>query len=427
MPIKVCVTSFNITTGSGPVDVPISDPIYGDFTGVCAIFWHSGRTETTAAGGSATGLFGMGFATDGAGRGWSTRDLDSAATSNCDRGHRNDCIVEQGDTAQVGWGTVASGGFTSGNMRITIGDTFTTNMTISCIVLGGDVQAEVGTFTATGTAPVNQTINNTGNFQPDVTFLGGVALDVDAPAQTGAIRLCFGAAMGSPTRQCAITVSAATAAGSGDTNRYADDSLCYASAGTGAPGSVVDSAAFVSHNSSPGGLTINWTARAVAARIHYLMIRSTSATSKFGLFTDVQRADAADHVFGGFGFAPRALITWSAHRTDASITTHAEFAVGAATSANQVGQQYSSRDGNTQMFVQTAIAFDNVLLNWDPVSDIQEGLYKVKSWEGNGVTFSGEDDTQPSSTNLFGFVAVGEVVNWIPRRGSFGQDMRLRR
>ena len=74
------------------------------------------------------------------------------------------------DNAGAAAGKAELQSFGTNNFVLEIQDQFVTDLLVHYWVITGLDNAEIGSFTPTGTAPVNQTVDNAGNFQPDITF-----------------------------------------------------------------------------------------------------------------------------------------------------------------------------------------------------------------------------------------------------------------
>lgn len=399
--------AFNITTAAAGNTVAVTGV---GFTPKAIIFWWSGRTESANAGGSATSLRGMGFAVSSASFcARASRDQDAVGTSVTNNGGRDDaCILELAADAFAGWADLQS--MDADGFTIEILDQFVTDLRVHYIAYGGSdiTNAEIGRFTATGTAPVEQDVTNSG-FQPNITFfLMGAGSD---PPSVGAPAFfSFGAATDA-SHQAVVADRANDAASSGQTMSYCRAGECAVLVGGTFP-QVVDRAEFVSHNAD--GFTVNWLARVGAERVNWLSIQGGQWVIGDALTqTDTTTAIAES----GFGFAPQSLLLASACRaqdTAGSSTAHAEWSVGAAVStSNRRAQQTSSRNGNTNMFTQTFLRTDAVYINVDPTSDALEGLMDVQSFDSDGFTAI-MDDADPSQA-FFWYVAAGSAAGAVQR------------
>lgn len=408
MSVASKVGTFNITTGAAASTVAITDV---GFQPTVVIFWWSGLTAASN-GDRATHLRGIGWATSASLFGAvCTRDEDAVGTSNTDNGFRTDaCIAEMGDGAIAGWADLQS--FDSGGFTLEIIDAFTTNLFVSYLALGGDsiTNAECGVFTATGVAPTNQTVNNSGNFQPSITFLLSAALNANAPAVAADSNLAFGVAS-STSNEHVWWGGANSAQTSGDTATYCLAGELFASAAGSAVISPINRAEFVSHNASPGGFTLNWLERSDANRVLWLSI----AGGDWAVGDLQTRTDGNDIAVTGLASQPTAILFVSANKAattaDATPAVHDEWSVGAATSPTERAVQHvASRDGNTNMFVFRTARADAVYVNADPANATYtlEGLMDLKSIESDGFTCV-MDDVDPVAAFVW-YVAAGPAA-----------------
>lgn len=408
MSIDAKVGTFNITTGAAASTVVVSGL---GFEPKVILFWWSGLTAASN-GDRATHLRGMGWATSASLFGAvCTRDEDGIGTAIADAGFRTDaCIAEQGDGAFIGWADLQS--FDSGGFTLEIIDAFTTNLLVSYLALGGTsiTNAECGVFTATGTAPVNQTVNNSGNFQPSITFLLSSSPSANAPFTGPDSMLAFGAATSSSDEQmwCGGANDGQT---SGDTATYCLSGEIF----SGTPGAPANApthrAEFVSQNASPGGFTVNWLERASSLRILWLSI----AGGDWTVGNLLTRTDGNDIAVTGLASQPAALLFVSANKAATVANTtpdvHDEWSVGAATSTiERAVQHVASRDGNTNMFTFRTARTDAVYVNADPANAgyTLEGLMDLKSIEATGFTCV-MDDVDPAQAFVW-YVAAGPAA-----------------
>lgn len=417
MALSAHTGSFNITTAAAGNTVAVTGL---GFQPKAIIFWWSGRTEAVDAGGSATLTGGIGFAVSASSFcALAFRDVDGIGTSNTDQGQRDDaCILETGDSANVGWADLQS--MDSDGFTVEIIDAFTINLRVSYIAYGGSdiTNAEIGRFTATGAAPVNQSVTNAGGFRPDITFFCGGS-SADPPVATTVSLFNFGVAIDA-SNEYTWSAGAANGSANGATASYCRAGECY-STGTGAVG-VTNRAEFVSHDAS--GFTINWLERANANRVYWLSIKG-GAWKVGDLLTQTDTTTAMAE--SGFGFAPAGALFVSAGKAQsASDTTDAHFnwSMGAATSTtNRGAQEASSRNGNTTMFCQTFIEFDEVYIDVDPTTDAIVGLMDIQSFDSDGFTAI-MDDADPSQAFVW-YVAAGSSAAAAVSRPLFRQPTRF--
>jgi hypothetical protein len=404
MAVERKVGSFNITTGVATSAVAVTGL---GFQPKVILFWWSGLTATSN-GDRATHLRGMGFACSSTNFcAISSRDEDGVGTSISDAGLRTDaCIVEQGDGAMVGWADLQS--FDADGFTVEVVDQFVTDLLVSYLALGGAsiTAAEAGILTQTGAPPINQTVNNVGNFQPSVTFFASIG----AAAGTGTrvdSTYSFGAATSS-TGEGVIGGGSNDAAATMATGSYCRSGEAVGVHG-GNPASSPDiRAEFVSHNAGPGGFTLNWLERGTSYRVLWCSI----AGGDWAVGNLLTRTDGNDIAVTGLASQPAAVLMVSGNKAettqDAAPGTHDEWSMGAATSTTErVVQHVASRSGNTDSFVFRTARTDAVYVNADPAnaSYTLEGLMDLKSIESDGFTCV-MDDVDPSAMFAW-YVAVG--------------------
>jgi hypothetical protein len=410
MSILVHTGAFNIGTGAAGTTTAVTGV---GFQPKAIIFWWSGRTESTNAGGSASSQRGMGFAVSSSSFCCAAiRDVDAAGTSNTDNGHRDDACILECANAHVGWADIQS--MDSDGFTLEILDAFSIDFRVSFIAYGGTdiTNAEIGRFTATGAAPVNQSIDNTGTFQPDITFFLSTN-DADPPSVATTAFHGFGVATDS-SHEYVWAARASDAASSGATHSDNKSGECIARL-TG--GTAVDNRAeFVSHDSD--GFTINWLERASSQRIYWLSI----AGGNWSLGDFLTQTDTSTTmVESSFGFTPAGVLFVSdgkAESTSDTASTTDRWSIGAAHSASaRTAQAASSRDGNTLMFTQTFLRTDAIYVNTDPATDAVTALGDVQSFDSDGFTAI-MDDADPAQSFVW-YVAAGNVAGGGNRRRRF--------
>lgn len=403
MGVMTKVGTLNITTGAASSTVAVSGL---GFTPKVLILWWSGLTATSN-GDRATSLRGMGWAVSASSFCAHTNyDEDAAGTSVAFmRFSSTGCVTQIDNTgAEVGRADLQS--FDADGFTLEIQDAFPTDLLVSYLAIGGSdiTNAEIGTFTSTGTAPVNQVVNNSGNFQPDVTFFMSARTDSDS------IQM-FGAATGAGTEQVICTgENHVTASGAAGAYCLADECIAFASSNPA--GSPNIRGEFVSHNTGPGGFTVNWLENGAGRAFAYLSIKG--GLWKVGnLLTQTDTSTAITAT--SFGFTPAALMVVSAgnaaNTQDGTPTTHDKWSVGAATSSSsRVVQQVDSRSGNADMFVHRSARTDAVYVNTDPAqtSHTVTGLMDVQSLDPDGFSLI-MDDADPSQAFAW-YAAVGQII-----------------
>ena len=372
--------SLNITTGAAASTVAVTGL---SFQPTCVIFWWNGLTAASN-GTRQTSLRGIGVAASSSSFfAQANYDEDAAATSVCKNNYSASyCIMQIDNTgAIVGGADLQS--FDSGGFTLEIQDAFPTDLLVSYMAIGGTDNVELGTFTPAGVAPVNQTVNNAGNFQPTITlFFPGSQVSSGADAFT-----MIGAATSSSDEHVHFS-GANDGGGSGSTASYNRSGECVATLSS-LPTTTTVRAEFVSHNAGPGGFTINWLERGNANAIQYLSIKGGNwIIGDFLSQTDTTTAMTES----GFGFTPAGAMFVSAGKAESAADTpdtHDEWSIGAATSASsRVCQQMDSRSGNTTMFVHPAARTDCVYIDSSPANTAYtlEGLADIQSFDSDGFT-----------------------------------------
>jgi hypothetical protein len=406
MALAVRAGAFNIGTAAAGNTTNLAHGLSTTPKGI--ITWWSGRTESTDTAAALTSRRGMGLSDGTNHRAASNYDQDAVGTAVTSHVFRTDaCISNLTDATNNGLADVQSWDGT--NVVFEILTQFTIDLRVSYLVFGGDdiTNVEVGSFTATGTAPINQTVNNSGNFPPDITFfLGAQATSANtAGADSG---LCFGVAKDSTLERVWFGGSQ-DAATSAATGTYCRSGECYAMAGaTGNPAtSPTARAEFVSHNASPGGFTINWLERNSAHLIAYMSIKGGQwSIGDFLTLTSVTTVAET-----GVGFPPDAalLVSGGAAETvaDATPTPDDRWSVGAQTRVNSdiTGQGVCSRDGNTSMFVSCAVDADESYVGFNAVTQAIEAAGKISTFDSDGFTWS-QTDAETSIQKFAWYVAL---------------------
>lgn len=402
--------TFNITTAAAGNTVVVSGL---GFQPVFVLFWWSGRTESADAGGSSTYNRGFGCATSDTSF-WAVgnRYPDGGGTSDTDTGQRTDaCIIELAADAFAGWADLQS--MDSDGFTIEIIDAFVTDLRVSYAAYGGSDIAGAATaaITATGAAPITQTLLSGLSFTPTGVIVV-TAGNGNAPpsAVDGNAIISIGAAL-STSDEHVLMACADDAAASGDGGQYclAGELLACvqhsANPGTAAPTHRAELSSFGASN-----VVINWLERASGIRVFGL----AWGGGNFVIGDLLTQTDTTtDIVESGFGFQPNGVVFFSgcnaAATQDGAPGVHDEWSIGAASStSNRNAQNASSRDGNTNMFAQAGIEFDEVYINFDPTTDAIEGLMDVKSFDSDGFTCI-MDDADPAQAFVW-YLACGNTA-----------------
>jgi hypothetical protein len=411
MAVLAAVGAFNIGTGAATTTVTVSS-LWGEAEVPKAIlFWWSGRTESTNAFGSASHQRGHGWAVGASSFHCVTAlDVDGGGSADTYAGQRSDaCIAMLAPAlnwtdAAVGWADVQSVG--NGSFTLEILDAFSVDLRVSYLALGGsDISATTGTDTSPVGGGADSFAHSLGATPAAVFFMG--MHDSDAPTVRIDSSLSFGAATANAD-QAVWSGGSNDNATSGATGTYCRSGEAYALNDVNPTVSPNNRMEFVSVDAT--NINVTWPERGNAMRVHWLAIAGGSW--KLGSLT-TQTDTTTTFGTGSLGFTPRAAMFVSACKAapaaDATPSAHDEWTVGAATStSNRTCQQSSSRNGNTNMFVQTGLRTDAVYVNADPDTDAIEGLADINAWGSDSFDLI-MDDADPSGAFLW-YVAVGEVV-----------------
>jgi hypothetical protein len=383
------------------------------------LLWWSGLTATNT-GTRTTHYRGIGMAASASNMfavfGY---DEDAAPSANANRSFREDCCVgiNAGGTV-VGYADLQS--FNTDGFTLEVLDQFPADVYVSYLAVGGTdiTNVECGRFTATGTAPVNQSVTNTGSFQPTITFFvshGGVTDPPNAVADSG---LMFGVATSSSDEHVHWS-GQNNAGGTGATASYNLAGECGASNTNSPVPSPVNRFEFVSHDA--GGFTINHLERTDAARVAWCSIKG----GRWSVGDVTTKTDTSTAITqSGLAFQPVAGLWVSAGNAattaDAAGAAHDTWSVGAATSASERECQYvDSRDANTTMFIHCAARQDCVYINADPANTAftLEGLMDLTSFNIDGYSAI-MDDADPSAAFVWHVLVGADAAATVSRRPS---------
>ncbi len=397
--------NLNITTGAAASTVVVSGLA---FQPKVIIFWSVGLTAASngtratarrmvGAAVSASSYFCQAnFDTDGVGTSVSKNNYSASY-----------CVMEIDNTGAI-VGGASTQSLDSGGFTLVIGDQFVTNLLVSWVAYGGTdiTNVETGTFTNPG-ATGNQTTNNSGNFQPSITFFF-IGHQVNSGA--GAIVL-IGAATSSANDH--VHYSAATDAnGSGATGSYNRSGECFVYRGATPAASPTVRGEFVSHNSSPGGFTVNYLETVTVGTTVYQWLSIKGGTWIVGDL--LSQTDTTTTITeSGFGIQPESILQISACKAetvaDAAPGTHDQFSMGAWTStSNRVVQGMDSRSGNTSMFVHPFARTD--------------AIYQSSSPANTNYTVDGTMDSQSVGsdgfTNIMADADSAQFFSWYVSTGN---------
>jgi hypothetical protein len=404
MAVASATGTLNITTGVATSTVAVGSL---GFQPTVVIFWWNGLTAASN-GTRTTSLRGIGAAVSASSFfAHANYDEDSPGTSVAKNNYASDaCIIQvANDASIVGKADLQS--FDAGGFTLEIQDAFPTDLLVHYWAIGGTTNAELGTFTATGVAPTTQTVNNVGNFQPDITFFF-----FGSQVQSGTDAMTMIGAATSASDEHIHYSGANDAVGTGASGSYNMAGECIVWHGTSPPTAPTNRADLASHNSGPGGFTINWLERTNAQVLQFLSIKGGLWTVG-DLLTQTDTTTAMAE--SGFGHTPVGAMFISAGNAatvaNATPGTHDKWSIGCATgpSARNVCQ-VDSRSGNTAMFVHPSSRTDAVYVNTDPAqtNHTLTGLMDVQSFDADGITTI-MDDADPAQAFAW-YVAVGNVA-----------------
>ncbi len=402
MAANAATGSFNITTAAATNTVTVSGL---GFTPVAVIFWWSGRTDSTDASGGATAIEGVGFAVSTTDRrcvcGWSE---DAQGTSNS-ANYQSEaaCIIEIDDGGLVGAADVSA--FNSGEFVVVIDTQFTTDLRVSYLALGGEINsAETGSFVVASagnldvaTTDVPECVLFIATRQATATEAGGVHNQVTL----------MGAATG-PSNEFTTSVFDRDARTTTIAYGYTYGAECCSSArptGLGEPESRCEFTDFAPV--SGNGFSVE-VLEAANDRAYYFL---ALAGGDYHVGDFVTATDTSNFSQTGVGFEPVAVMFASNCKAeDAQDVTGAEtkHSLGAATSATErTAQAFSSQNGLATSEVFTAIEHDELYVRPD-LADGVEGLMDLVSMDSDGFT-TVMDDADPGAA-FVGFIAFGPAA-----------------
>jgi hypothetical protein len=402
MALSAATGTLNVTTASAGNTVAVSGL---GFQPSCLIFFWSGRTATGS--GRASQQRGFGVAVSPTER-WAvaSQSVDAAASADTDAAHsESNCIITI-DTAGAITGTMDLQSFDSGGFTLVIDAAFAANYLVHYLALGGSslTGAKTGRFTATGTAPVTQSVTVDTGFTPTCVLFASTNHAANPPASQIDSRLGLGAMTGS-TEEGAWTGGSNSAANTMQTMSYCYGSECIALANS-TMASVSERAEFSSFDTN--GFTINWLERATAARIYYLALKGVDAfIGNLLTQTDTTTAIAES----GFGFRPSAVMAVShgqAQSTQDTAQDHDMLSVGFAVSASArtcgtTHDEDGIADSQVTLAASTAAVYENI-----DTSNAVVGAMDVQSFDSDGFTCI-MDDADPSQAFVW-YLALGPAA-----------------
>lgn len=403
MALSTAIGSFNITTAAAGNTVTITP----GFETKAMILWWSGRTAADGEG-RASAIWGMGLAVSASSfRACAVQDTDTPTTMDTDRAYRSDaCILSVASgTTMDGWADVQS--INSTQVVFEILDAFPTDLLVSYICLGGDdiTAAEIGNFTATGVAPVDQTVNTT-NEGKFIFFLTDWQTAA-SPSVVAQAHISCGAALSSSVEYC-LGGQSRDATGSAEDNGYCKSGECLG--GHDNNGVVTGRAEFVSFNATPS-FTINWIERTVAGVIHYLQL-SGGADLKISMGDVLSTTGTGTITETGLAFQPETAMFLSGCSAEATTDTpqqNHEWSVGAAKSASsRLCQAMFTDDGAATAVVGTAHRTDEIYYRFVNNTAAKEGSIDFTGFTSDGFTL--DQDVADVDAAFMWYIAFGSTA-----------------
>jgi hypothetical protein len=406
MALSAKVGAFN--TGTGTTSIVVTGV---GFQPKALLLWWTGRTGTVDAQGRASHFAGYGAATATTER-WAitTNDIDAAAAQDASTAKTaTGCMLSVSAAGAIdGKADLAS--FDSDGFTLSVSDGFPRDQRVHYLALGGTdlTNAKAGEFAGTAAAVPHTESSTDPGFQPDFVLfanrhdsgtLGEVAL------ATGGV-VGFGLAQSS-TAEGVISLAADEASTSMDTQGYGFTGECNSGPSTNAGGSIPARAEFISMDAT--GFTVNRLEGTALWARFYLALKGGSyrvgnnVTSVTGAATIVE---------SGFGFAPKAVLVFSACRATSTqdvATAPWHTSMGAATGPSERGAQGSiSRSAIADAVVGTAIEHDAVYVSQtDATPPAIDGLMDISSFDADGITYI-MDDGDGAARRFFS-VAFGDA------------------
>lgn len=409
MAVYAAAGSFNITTAAAGNTVVVSGLTDGDGGGsftpkLIFTFWN-GRTASTDGIGRASQNRGFGVAVDGSGE-WAvgSQSSDAAGSAVTSSSHiPNGCVMSCADTAIDGVAHVQS--YDAGGFTLVIDDAFPTDLRVGFIAFGGDVTANAGILTPTGTAPVTQAVAHGLSSTPAAILFGSAGIANSAAASAVDSDFMLGGMSGTANEGVNYGASndgantMATVGYSLSTEVIATPSTAVATLANRAECSSIDGTNF----------TINWLERANAGRVFWVAVGGTGVQATIGNL--LTQTDTTTEIVETINFRPKGILFASVARAASTAdtpTAHDHVSIGAAASPSQrcaVAALDEDAVGTSE--VTLASEFDEVYINISTASAVQ-GLMDLKSVENDGFTCI-MDDADPSQSFVW-YLAVGSAV-----------------
>jgi len=399
------VGAFNIGTGSAGTTVPVTV----GFQPKVAIFWWSGRTESTDTAGTANHQRGFGVAistTDR--RAVCSRSQDAQASGVADSGQRVDAaICSMADGAFDGWADVSS--IDANGFTLVIDDAFATDLRIHYLALGGSSLTNVATGIFTELASTGDQDITTVGFQPDAVIFLSAMIGSDAAGTNvdSQFMLGFAAGTGNPN-EVVWTGASDDIADPTDTASYHRSGEAIARLDT-----FVDGVCYRAQVSAwlSNGFRLNYPESCGGTRrVHYLALKGGSYVIGDLLTSTTTGATITE---SGFGFSPKAALFVSHNKAQSTVDTaqnHDEVSIGAFSSTTARGAQCVLDEfGVADTDVGTAVEHDQVYCNLDTNMAV-EGLMGIQTVDSDGFTLVMDD--QDPAASFVGYIAFGADVDY---------------
>ncbi len=400
MALDAYVGSFNIGTGAAVRQEAVTGV---GFLPKVVIWWWNYETSATDSAGSNHMAIGVGFSA-GAGSDavihGTAEDNQSTSDSLCVR-LADSCIRSYTAGASTSEGVADLASFDADGFTLDITTTFTADLRIGFLALGGSdiTNVATGSVALSATGAVNVTDPG---FEPDGVFIIGGS---DSNGVDGGMYTSVGAATGASNEFAVANNSEAGRTGS-ETGSYGYGGECFALFHEAGSTIVRNRAEFTQFTAN--GFDINVLEHGIAAYFEYLVIKGAS----FAVGDILTRTDGNDIAVSGLGFDPGAVMFVShcqAESTQDTAQTDSMFSIGAASAINErVAHGTSDQNGSNPSECMSIIEHDAVYVKPD-LADGIAAIMDIKSFDTGGFTCV-MDDTEPSAGSFVGYVAVGPAA-----------------
>lgn len=384
----VAGTNYDVTLGFQPKVV---------------ILFMSGEDSAVDAVGRDSVLCGVGFGVSSSNRrGMIYTSADAQGTAALGVRHSDAAILSLSDVTGGTSGSdgdldiAAEAGWPADGIRFTVDTQLVSSygdQRISVLALGGDDITAQNTFAfqepvAAGAQAVAHGLGATPTGAAFLSVGFGTAPPIGDTAQG-----CFSFGMTDGTRAWVLFVGGDDANTTMDTRSYCKSAECIAIGPE--PAVTLDARAAITSFDATN-INLDWTERAATRYVFGLVW----AGGQFRVDNVLTATDLNNFTDTGYGFQPTLAMFASACRAESTADTptdHAQFSIGAATSATErVAQAGLDEDGLATSECSTAIETDEVYANISTASAIQ-GLMDLVSFDADGMTLV-MDDADPSAS-----------------------------